>query len=182
MKLSDLFSYVAHNTTSCKDRNYKYDMLRYLINNRRDFAIENDITELKRHHNRIVKELSLIFPKSDVEANLRDFASYPEVRQHLVEVDSEDEDEVTDDDETMSEPSDEEESEDEASDNDGGEADGDDEEDDEDDFLLEGMPVVKYNPMLSVNYTLFRDSFMVSLMVCNVVLTTVALTKLFSAS
>lgn len=80
MKLNDVFPYIAHNTTSYKDRSYKYDILRTLLQNRKDYGVQNDVLELKRNYAKIKYELAKLYPDKHVEQALYDFAHYPEVQ------------------------------------------------------------------------------------------------------
>jgi hypothetical protein len=83
MKLNHLFPVIAHHNGSLKERNYKYDVLRTLLNVRREINIDNNVVALVGSYDTIVQELSHSFPEEDVRRILGDLLSYQEVKDAL---------------------------------------------------------------------------------------------------
>lgn len=91
MKLNDLFTHIAHCATSSGDREFKYELLRFILENREDIGIENDVMELNNNFDKIVTKLSEYYPAPDVSQNVKELFGYS-----LVNIDDESEDEDID--------------------------------------------------------------------------------------
>jgi hypothetical protein len=169
MKLNDLFPHIAHHTQSVKDRNYKYDLLRSLLDNRKDYGIDNNVIELRRNYEKVRVELSKLFPARHVESTLDEFLSYPGVRGALGDDVFNDQYSESEDENQTYSTTDEEGTEE------GDEADKADKADEEE----KEEPGNKYIEECSY-YMLCRDTFLASLLVGNMALSILIASKLYS--